>query len=249
MDKLADRTASEVAFSARRARPALGVVRLRAWGEAMPAALGASIFAGLALLRIAGAYAALLAVVAVALTPLALAAVPRDRWPEIGLRRPRPGSVLAGTTLVLATYALVVTACQLIFGGGSSNWITWLPRLFRNIVPGPPAARFVAMVACLGVLVPIAEELFYRGVLHHLIGRRMGSIGTVVLTAAGWAAVHLGDYGLHPLNLEVAAGAVASVFVMGLALGICRVRSGSFLASAVAQGVANLALLAWALGT
>jgi membrane protease YdiL (CAAX protease family) len=165
------------------------------------------------------------------------------------LRRPAAGPVLAGAALVLASYAIVVVGCQFIFGSGATNWVTWIPGVFRSLVPGSPAVRYVTMAVCLGFLVPIAEEAFYRGVMHDLVGRSLGRIAAVVLTAAGWAAVHLGDYGLHPFRLSVALGAVASVFVMGLALGICRLLSGSFLASAAAQGAANLALLAWVLAS
>jgi membrane protease YdiL (CAAX protease family) len=96
--------------------------------------------------------------------------------------------------------------------------------------------------------VPLAEEVCYRGVLLHAVSQRYGTTTGVVVTSAGWALVHLGDYGLNPFDLAVILGVLPSVFVMGLALGWCRLRAGSVLASALAQGLANLLLAAWVLG-
>ena len=205
-------------------------------------------FGVLAVVRIAGAYSFPLMVASLALTPLVLLLVPRHRWAALGLCRPATWRVTYLTTgVVVLAYAATALACRVAFGTGADNWTWWVPELFRSLAPGQPALWVPAMVLCLGLLVPLLEEVCYRGVLHDALAPRVGARGAVLLTAAGWAGVHLGDYGLAPYNGAVIAGVLPSVFLMGLALGYCRVRTGSVYASAAAQGVANLLLAGWAL--
>jgi hypothetical protein len=55
----------------------------------------------------------------------------------------------------------------------------------------------------------------------------------------------LGNYGLRPYNPFVIVGVLLSVFLMGLALGACRLITGSVQGSAIAQGTANLLMVVW----
>jgi membrane protease YdiL (CAAX protease family) len=207
----------------------------------------ALIFTILAVCRIAGAFNSVLMVVSVAFTPLALLIVPRQSWHECGVCWARGWRPMAfGLGVVVAAYLATALACQLAFGSGRDNWIVLMPDLFRGLVPGSAVGAAIAMIVCMGVLVPLCEELFYRGLLHQTLVGRLGAGLTVLATSTGWALVHLGDYGLHPLSWTVLAGMLPSVFVMGLALGACRVATGSAFGCVVAQGAANLLLVGWA---
>lgn len=84
-----------------------------------------------------------------------------------------------------------------------------------------------------------------RGFLLHGVATRHGPVVAVLTASAAWALVHLGDYGLSPLNARVVLDVLPSVFVIGLALGWCRLVTGSGVACAVAQGTANLLLAVW----
>ncbi|NBH08294.1 CPBP family intramembrane glutamic endopeptidase [Amycolatopsis sp. SID8362] len=99
------------------------------------------------------------------------------------------------------------------------------------------------MVVAMGLVIPALEEVCYRGALFSAVERITGSATAITLTSAGWALVHIGNYGLAPFNPAVLAGVVPSVLCMGLALGICRTITGSCVASFAAQGVANLVLV------
>jgi membrane protease YdiL (CAAX protease family) len=210
-----------------------------------PLATALVAYAVLAAVRIAGAFEIPFTVLSIALTPCVLAAVPRRLWPEIGLKRPQGWPLVLGVSVVVAVYADVIACNWAAFGSTAGNWTTGIPKLFRDLVPGMDVLAAVVMVLAMGVLVPLVEEVCYRGVLFAAVQRHLGVVPAVVLTSAGWAMVHLGNYGLNPLNGEVVLGVLPSVFCMGLALGFCRAVTGSAIASAIAQGTANLLLVAW----
>lgn len=218
---------------------------IRSRYKTAPLATCAVLFAMLASVRIAGAFAVPLVVVSVVLTPLVVAAVPPSLRRDVGLRGLSSPGLVRTVALVVLVYAATAAGCLVAFGDGVDNWITLIPGLFEDLTPGAPVATAITMVVCLGVLVPVAEEVCYRGVLLHALHQRIGAAGAVTATAAAWAFVHIGDYGLNPLNSLVLAGMLPSVFLMGVALGICRLVTGSVLGSIVAQGVANVLLAAW----
>lgn len=64
------------------------------------------------------------------------------------------------------------------------------------------------------VLAPLFEETLFRGVLLPVLGRRIGGLGAVLLSALLFAAAHLSLSELVPL------------FVLGCGLGLLRLRSG-----------------------
>ncbi|KUF16295.1 CPBP family intramembrane glutamic endopeptidase [Streptomyces silvensis] len=219
------------------------LARLRRHHAAFPVTSAAALFAVLAAVRVAGAFTVPVMVLSVALSAAVLVVLPRADWAGAGLRRCAPLPAVLGTALVAVVYAQTFLATRDAFGDGDDNWNTWMPRLFEGTVPGAPWADVVAMVLALGVLVPLVEEVCYRGVLYRAVEVRWGGYAAVVSTAAGWAAVHVGDYGLNPFNWKVLCGLLPSVFLMGLALGFLRAVTGSALACAAAQGVCNLLLL------
>ena len=220
--------------------------RLRAGYVRRPVAVAGVLFGGLAVLRICGAFSQELMVASIVLTPVLLFVAPRSVWPDIGVRRINSAmNLVHGVAVVIAAYAIVLVACLVAFGTGPDNWILGIKVLFMNMAGGSTVLAILVAVVCMGVLVPVAEEVCFRGVLHHAARSRLTVASAVVGTSAVWAAVHLGDYGLNPFNGLVIVGVLPSVFVMGLALGWCRVITDSVAGSTVAQGVANLILVAW----
>ena len=84
--------------------------------------------------------------------------------------------------------------------------------------------------AALVVAAPIFEEVFFRGFLFKgLQASWLGTVGTVVVTAAIWAVIHL----------QYDAYGIATVFVMGLVLGAARSSSGSLLLPIGMHSAAN----------
>lgn len=94
------------------------------------------------------------------------------------------------------------------------------------------------MMAAFGMtLAPILEELFFRGLLYPLLRRSFGLIAGVILTAAAFAAI-------HGAQLGYAWAPVLSIFVVGLAFTLVRVRTNSVAASFLMHCGYNFALFA-----
>ena len=97
-----------------------------------------------------------------------------------------------------------------IYRSAAGSWLLWLA---------------IVLVA------PIAEEVFFRGFLYTgLAASAPGPFGAILITAAIWASIHL----QYDLLL------IASVFVIGLILGLARYRSGSLLLTIALHGLVNL---------
>jgi len=87
------------------------------------------------------------------------------------------------------------------------------------------------MWVALVVGAPLAEEVFFRGFLFKgLLHSRLGSRGTILVTAAVWSSIHL-QYDLYGITI---------IFVTGLLLGYARVRTGSIVPGIAMHALMNL---------
>jgi len=76
-----------------------------------------------------------------------------------------------------------------------------------------PLLWFVIVVAA-----PVSEEIIFRGFFFTgLEHSRVGGIGAIVITSLVWAAIHL-QYDVYGMGM---------IFVGGLLLGLCRLKTGS----------------------
>ncbi|MFC1981703.1 lysostaphin resistance A-like protein [Chloroflexota bacterium] len=81
-----------------------------------------------------------------------------------------------------------------------------------------PALLWIAAV----ILGPLSEEVFYRGFLFAGFRQsRIGVAGTIGLTALIWALMHV------QYNYSDSFEWIATIFVLGIVLGITRVKTGS----------------------
>jgi hypothetical protein len=133
-------------------------------------------------------------------------------------------------TLVLASLtALVLTTVE----HGVNVWLgrpvpAFVTDTYRSAAN--PLLLWLAIV----VFAPISEEVVFRGFLLTglLTSWRVGT--AVLLTAAIFTSLHLGQY---------AASDLAFLLLFGLALGVGRVRTGSLLVPIVMHATMNLAAL------
>jgi len=89
------------------------------------------------------------------------------------------------------------------------------------------------------VLAPVQEELLFRGFLYRGFMPAIGPIPAIVALSAGWAMFHV----------QYAWFFVGEIFLLGLAFGWLRWRSGSlFLTIGLHMAVNSLAMLAAAFG-
>jgi len=148
------------------------------------------------------------------------------RWAALGCRS------TSRTELVRA--ALVTPAVMVVMGlvGAAVNYavegepFSAQVRFFERAAEDVSGA--VAAVAVIGLLVPVAEELLFRGVLFGALRRRTSPTVTVIVTA-----VVFGVYHVEP-------GPAAACTVMGLVLGWLRHRTGSIWPAVVMHATNNL---------
>lgn len=155
------------------------------------------------------ALAAPVAAAAAAAAAVLLARPPGGVRELLGLRRPRLRPALGWLLAMLAVgWGHAALAAAL----GRPPVHPWTQQAFLTAgwVPG--------LVVTLVVLVPVVEEVLFRGLLLGGLGRsRLGYAGAVVLASLAWTLVHW-QYDLFDLG---------AVFAFGLVLGTARWHTGS----------------------
>jgi membrane protease YdiL (CAAX protease family) len=132
-------------------------------------------------------------------------------------------------------WLLAACGCALLLRPLSSLAMQLVPRTgeapIEAFISWPSGALTFAM---LGMVVPLAEELFFRGLLFGALsplGTPAAAAGTIVLFTAAHAQQSWGNW-----------GALVSVFLTGVVLTTLRALSGSTLVPAVAHVLFNLSL-------
>lgn len=147
------------------------------------------------------------------------------RWADLGLGQCRNGPIFVAIAIGLATAvlgALYDTAMN-----------APLRSPFRNL----PALEFLLVVLTLGILVPIAEEILFRGIVFPVLKARLGDAAFAILVSA----LIFGAFHLVPAQIVVGV-------VLGLPLAWLRHWSGSLLPPIALHMTHNLgvvALIAW----
>lgn len=94
------------------------------------------------------------------------------------------------------------------------------------------------MMAAFGItLAPLMEEIFFRGLLYPLLRRAFGLVTGVLLTGAGFAAI-------HGAQLGYAWAPVLSIFIVGVVFTVVRVRTNSVASSFLMHCGYNFTLFA-----
>ncbi|MCE9620499.1 MAG: CPBP family intramembrane metalloprotease [Planctomycetes bacterium] len=120
-------------------------------------------------------------------------------------------------------------------------WIAWMAlsevalAQFGMEQPKPwpeySAPIFWMRVAAIGLVGPVLEELVFRGAVLSLIERtRFGLRGAILVTSVAWAAIHV----------QYAPAFIFLIFLDGIFLGECRVRSGSLILPMAMHSMGNL---------
>lgn len=130
----------------------------------------------------------------------------------LGLRWPNPGEFLIGVAVLASVLALSsVTAALLGIEAPAFTADTFASAAEAGLLP--------LYVFAFAVLAPAQEEILFRGFLYRGLAPTLGPAPAVVLLSAVWAVFHV----------QYAWFFVGEVFVLGLAFGWLRHRSGSML--------------------
>ncbi|MBR8659916.1 MULTISPECIES: CPBP family intramembrane glutamic endopeptidase [Bacillales] len=166
-----------------------------------------------------------------------LIAVPlwfHGRMDEIGVCRPRRiGRMIA---VLAVMFLLIMWVLDAVVTTPLADWfhLSLDSERERQIEQGIIQAKdrdiwaVAASVLVIGILVPIAEELLFRGVFQTILVQRLGAFVGIVLSSLWFALMHVDVALLAPL------------FVIGLCLGYLRHRFQSIWGAVVLHVINNL---------
>ena len=134
----------------------------------------------------------------------------------------------------------LATALALLAAGVLTESARWSIRLLPSSGPAP-IQTFISWpsgllaFAGLGVLLPVAEELFFRGYLFRAVERRWGTWAGAALSCALFVALHVQQtFGQW--------GSLLAITATGITLTLLRALTGSTLVPAVTHVLYNLVL-------
>jgi uncharacterized protein len=158
----------------------------------------------------------------------------RGRMDEIGVCRPRRiGPMIAALVVMLL---LIMRVLDAVVTTPVADWFHLSldsereRQIEQEIVQAKAGDTWAAAASVLviGILVPIAEELLFRGVIQSCLVRRWGAFVGIVLSSLWFALMHV-DIALF-----------APLFVIGLCLGYLRHRFQSIWGAVVLHAINNL---------
>ena len=109
-------------------------------------------------------------------------------WQDLGLVQPPPGSLMRGLLLAVIavpTIGLVNLLVQSMLGGEIDN-----PQIEALAPVAVSPVNFLIMILLAGILVPLVEELAFRGLLQGWLRERLGSSGGILLSSLVFALMH-----------------------------------------------------------
>lgn len=109
-------------------------------------------------------------------------------WRDLGLRPLARGWVTTALLAALACLAVAGALAQLTDQFYQSPMINEYARVLMP--EGVTVGRALIVIATVGVLVPVAEELLFRGVLYSWLRQRWGMLPCTVISAALFAIAH-----------------------------------------------------------
>ena len=144
------------------------------------------------------------------------------------VRRPHPREIVF---CLVSVAALLVASDLLSFLMGHDLVPPFMVKVYETARDAGAPAILLLLIAAL-IAAPIGEEIMFRGFLFRgWASTRLGVTGTIVLTSAIWAAIHV-QYDWYGL---------AQVFCLGLLFGWVRTRSGSTLLTMMMHSACNIA--------
>jgi membrane protease YdiL (CAAX protease family) len=152
----------------------------------------------------------------------------RMSWAEFGLRPFNPAWLLLALGLALAVLPARGLAALIAERLRGTNFNDIQLRMDLIAPSGALALNFIVTLVGAGLLAPVAEELFFRGLIHRWFRARFGFWPAVLISSAIFAAGHADSIGV-----------VASSFVLGLLLAAVYDRSRSLWLSIAVHAVNN----------
>lgn len=158
----------------------------------------------------------------------------RGRMEEIGVKRPvRIGEMII---VLLVLFFLIAKVLDVAVTNPIADWFGLSlssereQQIEKEILQAKDTNMLAALASfvVIGILVPIAEEVLFRGVVQTYLVRRMGVVIGIVISSLWFALLHI-DLALF-----------VPLFVIGLGLGFVRHRYQSIWGAVLLHAVNNL---------
>jgi hypothetical protein len=151
-------------------------------------------------------------------------------WRDLGLRPTATRWVVIALVAGPLSLGLASAASHLV---GPTDPTVMMEQYAALLAPqGVTLLRAASLLAVIGLLVPVAEEVLFRGIFYAWLRQRRGVVASVLLSSAVFAIAH------------VNAQAALQIFLIGLVLAYLYERSGSIVPSIVAHATVNVISLA-----
>ena len=114
------------------------------------------------------------------------------RWADVGLRRPEH-STWHLTWQIPAVMTAGVTASMVVLipsGAGTGSAGEEADAAIADLVAGGPVSAVLGVLT-VAVLIPVAEEVVFRGIVLPALRARLRAVAGITLAGAVFAAVHL----------------------------------------------------------
>lgn len=151
-------------------------------------------------------------------------------WRDLGLRPAAARWVVIAVVAGPLSLALAGALSRLV---GPADPTAMIEAYAALLAPeGVTLLRAAGLIAVIGVFVPVAEEVLFRGVLYAWLRQRLGLAASALISSAVFAIAH------------VNAEAALQIFLIGLVLAYFYERTGSIVPSIVTHATVNVASLA-----
>lgn len=152
---------------------------------------------------------------------------------------PAPGVGLAATAIVVLGIGVGFTLAEAVLP------LEGMPESDRVIAPFldgalPPVAGFLVALLILAVLVPVGEELLFRGMILHWLASRLPPVRANLITSAVFAAAHIQVW---VLPAGPGLFVMIQLAVLSYVLGRATLKSGSILPAIAGHAANNAAAL------
>ncbi|MGD8192571.1 CPBP family intramembrane glutamic endopeptidase [Brevibacillus ginsengisoli] len=157
------------------------------------------------------------------------------RWEVIGFTRPK--SMTRMLLAIVGILAFIIVGLDFLLTTPIADWLNLSLQSQRetdiqNSIVQAKTFNWMnglVSIAVVGIMVPIAEEILFRGVIQTYLVKRFGAVIGVLLTSFWFALMHVDIALFIPL------------FVIGLGLGFVRHRYNSIWGAIILHSLNNLA--------
>lgn len=172
---------------------------------------------------------------------ITLILVKKQYWQEIRLRKPTNHIyILKGIMLISVWFVGTWVLLYLIFGFSLSNWfvMTIKPTIeqfgIANVLQWYPLLVLGAITVS-----PIAEELFFRGLLLKSFENKYSAMFANLVQAFLFGFIHLTHFGLNPFNPALIVTMIPTIMFAGLIYGWVVQKTGSVFSGTIIHAFDN----------